>query len=85
VAASDADFAEHFACRAALLDSNRGDSATTDNQCSCHFLFVPCKGVCSGINIKKMRGGVDNLVMYRQDHLFSFEKRYILIVESLSF
>ena len=41
VAASDADFAEHFACRAALLDSNRGDSATTDNQCSCHFLFIP--------------------------------------------
>ncbi len=40
VTASDADFAEHFACRAAFLDSNRGDSATTDNQSSCHFVFI---------------------------------------------
>ena len=39
--AGDADFAKNFAAGAALLDSNCGNGATTDNQCSCHFLFVP--------------------------------------------
>jgi len=39
--ACDTDFAKNFAAGAALLDSNCGNGATTDNQCSCHFLFVP--------------------------------------------
>ena len=39
--ASDADFRENFADGAALLDSDGGNGATTDNQSSCHFFVFP--------------------------------------------